>query len=388
MNPNPEPRTMSNQPKVALITGITGQDGSYLAEFLLEKGYIVHGIKRRASSFNTQRIDHIYQDPHIEHANLKLHYGDLSDSSNLTRIIQETQPDEIYNLGAQSHVAVSFESPEYTADVDGMGTLRILEAIRILGLEKKTRFYQASTSELYGLVQETPQKETTPFYPRSPYAVAKLYAYWITVNYREAYGMYACNGILFNHESPRRGETFVTRKITRGLANISQGLEDCLYMGNIDALRDWGHAKDYVRMQWMMLQQDQPEDFVIATGVQYSVRQFINWSAEALGMQLRWEGEGVNEVGYWLNPNPTVIASEARQSMTPRPIVRIDPRYFRPTEVETLLGDPSKAKQKLGWVPEITAQEMCKEMVAHDLAQAKQHALLKANGYQVNVSVE
>jgi len=384
MNPNPEPRTMSNQPKVALITGITGQDGSYLAEFLLEKGYIVHGIKRRASSFNTQRIDHIYQDPHIEHANLKLHYGDLSDSSNLTRIIQETQPDEIYNLGAQSHVAVSFESPEYTADVDGMGTLRILEAIRILGLEKKTRFYQASTSELYGLVQETPQKETTPFYPRSPYAVAKLYAYWICVNYREAYGMYACNGILFNHESPRRGETFVTRKITRGLANIHQGLEDCLYMGNIDALRDWGHAKDYVRMQWMMLQQEQPEDFVIATGVQYSVRQFINWSAEALGMQLRWEGEGVNEVAY------AVIASEARQSMTPtpRPIVRIDPRYFRPTEVETLLGDPSKAKQKLGWVPEITAQEMCAEMVAHDLAQAKQHALLKSNGYQVNVSVE
>jgi GDPmannose 4,6-dehydratase len=382
---------MSNQPKVALITGITGQDGSYLAEFLLEKGYIVHGIKRRASSFNTQRIDHIYQDPHIEHANLKLHYGDLSDSSNLTRIIQETQPDEIYNLGAQSHVAVSFESPEYTADVDGMGTLRILEAIRILGLEKKTRFYQASTSELYGLVQETPQKETTPFYPRSPYAVAKLYAYWITVNYREAYGMYACNGILFNHESPRRGETFVTRKITRGLANISLGLEDCLYMGNIDALRDWGHAKDYVRMQWMMLQQDQPEDFVIATGKQYSVRQFIEWTAAELGMPLRWEGEGVNEVAYAVIASPSpVIASEARQSMTPNPcpIIRIDPRYFRPTEVETLLGDPSKAKQKLGWVPEITAQEMCKEMVAHDLAQAKQHALLKANGYSVNVSVE
>jgi GDPmannose 4,6-dehydratase len=367
------------QHKVALISGITGQDGSYLAEFLLEKGYTVHGIKRRASSFNTQRIDHIYKDPHIEHANLKLHYGDLSDSSNLVRIIKETQPCEIYNLGAMSHVAVSFESPEYTADVDGMGTLRMLEAIRILGMEKKTRFYQASTSELYGLVQETPQRETTPFYPRSPYAVAKLYAYWITVNYREAYGMYACNGILFNHESPRRGETFVTRKITRGLANISQGLEDCLYMGNIDALRDWGHAKDYVRMQWMMLQQDQPEDFVIATGVQYSVRQFINWSAEALGMQLRWEGEGVNEVAYDVN------ASETRKSI---PIVRIDPRYFRPTEVDTLLGDPSNAKTKLGWVPEITAQEMCKEMVAHDLAQAKQHALLKANGYQVNVSVE
>ena len=358
--------------KVALITGITGQDGSYLAEFLLEKGYIVHGIKRRASSFNTQRVDHIYQDPHVNNASFKLHYGDLSDSSNLTRIIQETQPDEIYNLGAQSHVAVSFESPEYTADVDGMGALRILEAIRILGLEKKTRFYQASTSELYGLVQETPQKETTPFYPRSPYAVAKLYAYWITVNYREAYGLYACNGILFNHESPRRGETFVTRKITRGLANISQGLEDCLYMGNINALRDWGHAKDYVRMQWMMLQQEQAEDFVIATGVQYSVRQFIEWTAEELGMPLRWEGEGVNEVGYWND----------------RPIVKIDPRYFRPAEVETLLGDPSKAKQKLGWIPEITAQEMCVEMVASDLAQAKQRALLKQHGYTVNVSVE
>jgi GDPmannose 4,6-dehydratase len=362
----------NSTPKIALITGITGQDGSYLAEFLLEKGYIVHGIKRRASSFNTQRIDHIYQDPHIEHANLKLHYGDLSDSSNLVRIIQETQPDEIYNLGAQSHVAVSFESPEYTADVDGMGTLRLLEAIRILGLEKKTRFYQASTSELYGLVQETPQRETTPFYPRSPYAVAKMYAYWITVNYREAYGLYACNGILFNHESPRRGETFVTRKITRGMANISQGLEDCLYMGNIDALRDWGHAKDYVRMQWMMLQQEQPEDFVIATGLQYNVRQFINWTAEALGMELHWEGEGVNEVGYCKG----------------KPVVKIDPRYFRPTEVDTLLGDPSKAKQKLGWVPEITVQEMCQEMVAHDLTQAKQHALLKDNGYSVNVSVE
>jgi GDPmannose 4,6-dehydratase len=359
-------------PKVALITGITGQDGSYLAEFLLEKGYIVHGIKRRASSFNTQRVDHIYQDPHVDNANFKLHYGDLSDTSNLIRIVQETQPDEIYNLGAMSHVAVSFESPEYTADVDAIGTLRILEAIRILGLEKKTRFYQASTSELYGLVQETPQKETTPFYPRSPYAVAKLYAYWIVVNYREAYGIYACNGILFNHESPRRGETFVTRKITRGMANISQGLEECLYMGNIDALRDWGHAKDYVRMQWMMLQQEQAEDFVIATGMQYSVRQFINWTAAELGMPLRWEGEGVNEVAYWND----------------KAIVRIDPRYFRPTEVETLLGDPTKAKQKLGWVPEITAQEMCAEMVAADLAQAKQHALLKANGYNVNVSLE
>ena len=363
---------MNNQPKVALITGITGQDGSYLAEFLLEKGYVVHGIKRRASSFNTQRVDHIYQDPHVDNANFKLHYGDLSDTSNLVRIVQETRPDEIYNLGAQSHVAVSFESPEYTADVDGMGTLRLLEAIRILGLEKKTRFYQASTSELYGLVQETPQKETTPFYPRSPYAVAKLYAYWITVNYREAYGIYACNGILFNHESPRRGETFVTRKITRGLANISQGLEDCLFMGNIDALRDWGHAKDYVRMQWMMLQQDQAEDFVIATGVQYSVRQFIEKTAAALGMQLRWEGQGVDEVGYWND----------------KPIIKIDPRYFRPTEVETLLGDPSKAKEKLGWVPEITLDEMVAEMVATDLADAKKQALLKQHGYQITVSVE
>jgi GDPmannose 4,6-dehydratase len=371
-------------PKVALITGITGQDGSYLAEFLLEKGYIVHGIKRRASSFNTQRIDHVYQDPHIEHANLKLHYGDLSDTSNLVRIIQETQPDEIYNLGAMSHVAVSFESPEYTADVDAIGTLRLLEAIRILGLEKKTRFYQASTSELYGLVQETPQKETTPFYPRSPYAVAKMYAYWIVVNYREAYGIYACNGILFNHESPRRGETFVTRKITRGLTNISQGLEQCLYMGNIDALRDWGHAKDYVRMQWMMLQQDQPEDFVIATGVQYTVRQFIEWSAQELGITLKFAGEGVNETA-------TVSAIQGDKAPGLKVgdvVVKIDPRYFRPTEVETLLGDPSKAKQKLGWVPKISAQEMCREMVAKDLAQAKQHALLKANGYQVNVSVE
>jgi GDPmannose 4,6-dehydratase len=363
---------MTPPPKVALITGVTGQDGSYLAEFLLEKGYTVHGIKRRASLFNTQRVDHIYQDPHVDNARFKLHYGDLSDSSNLTRIIQEIQPDEIYNLGAQSHVAVSFESPEYTADVDAMGTLRILEAIRILGLEKKTRFYQASTSELYGLVQETPQKETTPFYPRSPYAVAKLYAYWITVNYREAYGIYACNGILFNHESPRRGETFVTRKITRGLANISQGLEDCLYMGNIDALRDWGHAKDYVRMQWMMLQQDKPEDFVIATGKQYSVRQFIEWTAQDLGMSLRWQGAGVDEVGYWDD----------------KPVVRIDPRYFRPTEVDTLLGDPTKAKEKLGWVPEITAREMCAEMAAEDLAQAKKSALLKTHGFSVSMSVE
>ena len=376
--------TPNVSPKVALITGITGQDGSYLAEFLLEKGYVVHGIKRRGSLFNTQRIDHIYQDPHIDNARFKLHYGDLSDTSNLVRIIQETQPDEIYNLGAMSHVAVSFESPEYTADVDGIGTLRILEAIRILGLEKKTRFYQASTSELYGLVQEIPQKETTPFYPRSPYAVAKLYAYWIVVNYREAYGMYACNGILFNHESPRRGETFVTRKITRGLANISQGLEPCLYMGNMDALRDWGHAKDYVRMQWMMLQQDQPEDFVIATGVQYSVRQFIEWSAAELGIKLRFEGQGVDKVAIVES-----IEGAKAPALTPGQIVvRVDPRYFRPTEVETLLGDPSKAKAKLGWTPEITVQQMCAEMVAADLQAAKQHALLKANGFEVNVSVE
>jgi GDPmannose 4,6-dehydratase len=376
--------TGSIHPKVALITGVTGQDGSYLADFLLEKGYIVHGIKRRASLFNTQRVDHIYQDPHIEHANFKLHYGDLSDTSNLIRIVQETQPDEIYNLGAQSHVAVSFESPEYTADVDGIGTLRLLEAIRILGLDKKTRFYQASTSELYGLVQETPQKETTPFYPRSPYAVAKMYAFWIVVNYREAYGMYACNGILFNHESPRRGETFVTRKITRGLANISQGLEQCLYMGNLDALRDWGHANDYVRMQWMMLQQEKADDFVIATGVQYSVRQFIQWSAEELGLTLQFKGQGVNETA-------TVIAirgDNAPGLKVGDVVVKIDPRYFRPTEVETLLGDPSKAKTKLGWVPKITVQEMCKEMVANDLAQAKQHALLKMHGFVVAVSSE
>lgn len=370
--------------KIALITGITGQDGSYLAELLLEKGYVVHGIKRRASSFNTQRVDHIYQDPHVDNANFKLHYGDLSDTSNLIRIVQETQPDEIYNLGAQSHVAVSFESPEYTADVDAMGTLRLLEAIRMLGLEKKTRFYQASTSELYGLVQEVPQKETTPFYPRSPYAVAKMYAYWITVNYREAYGIYACNGILFNHESPRRGETFVTRKITRGLANISQGLETCLYMGNIDALRDWGHAKDYVRMQWMMLQQENPQDFVIATGLQYSVRQFIQWTAEELGITLRFEGEGVNELGI-----VSAINGDTAPAIKVGDIVlRIDPNYFRPTEVETLLGDPTKAKDQLGWTPEITAQEMCREMVLADLAHAKQHALLKKYGYSVNVSIE
>ncbi|BCO27362.1 GDP-mannose 4,6-dehydratase [Rhodoferax lithotrophicus] len=370
--------------KVALITGITGQDGSYLAEFLLEKGYIVHGVKRRASSFNTTRIDHIYQDPHINNAHFTLHYGDLSDSSCLTRIIQQTQPDEIYNLGAQSHVAVSFESPEYTADVDGMGTLRILEAIRILGLQKKTRFYQASTSELYGLVQEIPQRETTPFYPRSPYAVAKLYAYWITVNYREAYGMYACNGILFNHESPRRGETFVTRKITRGLANIAQGLEQCLYMGNMSALRDWGHAKDYVRMQWMMLQQDKPQDFVIATGVQYSVRQFITWTANALGLSIEFNGEGDQEQAV-----VTAITGDGAPALKVGDIiVKVDPRYYRPTEVETLLGDPSKARKELGWITEITAQEMCAEMVSNDLAEAKKHALLKQYGYSVNVSIE
>ncbi len=370
--------------KTALITGITGQDGSYLAEFLLEKGYEVHGIKRRASSFNTQRIDHIYQDPHEPNPKLHLHYGDLSDTSNLTRIIQQVQPDEVYNLGAQSHVAVSFESPEYTADVDAIGTLRLLEAIRFLGLEDKTRFYQASTSELYGLVQETPQRETTPFHPRSPYAVAKLYSYWITVNYREAYGMYACNGILFNHESPRRGETFVTRKITRGLANIAQGLEDCLYMGNIDSLRDWGHAKDYVRMQWMMLQQDSPEDYVIATGVQYSVRQFIEWSAAELGISVEFSGRGVEEIA-------TVKAIEGDNASALKPgdvVMRIDPQYFRPAEVETLLGDPSKARQKLGWVPELTVQDMCEEMVREDLKTAKRHALLKQHGYDLPVSLE
>ncbi len=374
---------MTKTLKVALITGITGQDGSYLAEFLLAKGYVVHGIKRRASSFNTQRVDHLYQDPHVDNSRFKLHYGDLSDTSNLVRIIQETKPDEIYNLGAQSHVAVSFETPEYTADVDAIGTLRLLEAIRILGLEKKTRFYQASTSELFGLVQEIPQRETTPFYPRSPYAVAKMYAYWIVVNYREAYGMYACNGILFNHESPRRGETFVTRKITRGLANIALGLENCLYMGNLDALRDWGHAKDYVRMQWMMLQQEQPEDFVIASGVQYSVRQFLQWSAEELGITLRFEGEGVNEVAIVDKNDGTAVRSLKVGDV----IVRIDPRYFRPTEVDTLLGDPTKARVKLGWTPEVSVQEMCKEMVASDLLEAKRFALLKANGYEVSMKL-
>jgi GDPmannose 4,6-dehydratase len=370
--------------KRALITGITGQDGSYLAEFLLEKGYEVHCIKRRASLFNTARIDHIYEDPHVKNQQFVLHYGDLTDSSNLTRIIQQVQPDEVYNLGAQSHVAVSFESPEYTADVDGMGTLRMLEAIRILGLEKKTRFYQASTSELYGLVQETPQKETTPFYPRSPYAVAKLYAYWITVNYREAYGMYACNGILFNHESPRRGETFVTRKITRGLSNIAQGLESCIYMGNMDALRDWGHAKDFVKMQWLMLQQDKPEDFVIATGVQFSVRDFIRMSAAELGITLRFQGTGLDEKAVV----ESIQGDKAPALKAGDKIVAVDPRYFRPAEVETLLGDPTKAREKLGWVPEITLAEMVREMVAYDLEQARSHALLNKHGYKVTVSRE
>ena len=362
--------------KVALITGITGQDGSYLAELLLEKGYEVHGIKRRSSSLNTQRIDHIYRDPHDTAKGPVLHYGDLTDSSNLVRVLEQVQPDEVYNLGAQSHVAVSFEAPEYTADVDALGTLRLLEGIRLLGLTDKTRFYQASTSELYGLVQETPQKETTPFYPRSPYAVAKLYAYWITVNYREAYGMYACNGILFNHESPRRGETFVTRKITRGLANIAVGLDPCLYMGNIDSLRDWGHAKDFVRMQWMMLQQEHAEDFVIATGKQYSVREFITWAAQDLGITLRFEGSNEQERGI-----VEQVTGDLAPAVKPGDvIVRIDPRYFRPAEVETLLGDPAKAKSRLGWEPQITAREMCAEMVEHDLHDARRQLLLHDHG--------
>ena len=370
--------------KKALITGVTGQDGSYLAEFLLEKGYEVHGIKRRASSFNTERVDHIFQDPHVQNARFKLHYGDLTDSSNLIRIMKEVEPDEVYNLGAQSHVAVSFEAPEYTADVDAIGTLRLLEAIRFLGLEKKTKFYQASTSELYGEVQEIPQKETTPFHPRSPYAVAKMYAYWIAVNYRESYGIYACNGILFNHESPRRGETFVTRKITRGIANIAQGLESCLYLGNMDALRDWGHAKDYVRMQWMMLQQDKPEDFVIATGKQISVREFVAMSAKEAGITLEFSGEGVDEIA-----TVTGVAGDNAPGVKEGDvIVKVDPRYFRPAEVETLLGDPTKAKEKLGWVPEISVEEMCAEMVQADLDKAKQHALLKSSGYNVSFSVE
>ena len=370
--------------KKALITGITGQDGSYLAEFLLEKGYEVHGIKRRSSLFNTGRVDHIYQDPNVDNARFKLHYGDLTDSSNLTRILSEIEPDEVYNLGAQSHVAVSFESPEYTADVDALGTLRLLEAIRFLGLEEKTRFYQASTSELYGLVQEIPQKETTPFHPRSPYAVAKMYAYWIAVNYREAYGMYACNGILFNHESPRRGETFVTRKITRGLCNIAMGLEPCLFMGNIDALRDWGHAMDYVRMQWMMLQQEEPEDFVIATGVQYSVREFISWTANELGIELEFEGAGIEEMARVIS----ITGDKAPALSVGDIVMRVNPRYFRPAEVETLLGDPTKAKEKLGWVPEITAQEMCAEMVEEDHKAARRNALLKEHGLELPVSVE
>ena len=370
--------------KKALITGVTGQDGSYLAEFLLSKGYEVHGIKRRASLFNTERVDHIYEDPHNEDPHFFLHYGDLTDTSNLTRILSEVQPDEVYNLGAQSHVAVSFEAPEYTADVDAMGTLRLLEAIRFLGLEKKTKFYQASTSELYGLVQEIPQKETTPFYPRSPYAVAKMYAYWITVNYRESYGMYACNGVLFNHESPRRGETFVTRKITRGIANIAQGLESCLYLGNMDALRDWGHAKDYVRMQWMMLQQDTAEDFVIATGKQISVRDFVRLSCKEAGISVEFSGEGVNEIATVAAVDENIAPGVKVGDV----IVKVDPRYFRPAEVETLLGDPSKAKDKLGWVPEITVEEMCAEMVASDLEKAKQHALLKTHGYKISVAKE
>jgi len=370
--------------KIALITGITGQDGSYLAEFLLDKGYEVHGIKRRSSSLNTERIDHIYQDIHSESPDFFLHYGDLTDTSNLTRLLSKIEPDEVYNLGAQSHVAVSFECPEYTADVDGIGTLRLLEAIRFLGLEKKTRFYQASTSELYGEVQETPQTEKTPFYPRSPYGVAKMYAYWMVVNYREAYGLHASNGILFNHESPRRGETFVTRKITRAIANISQGLDSCLYLGNMDALRDWGHARDYVKMQWMMLQQEQADDFVIATGKQYSVRQFVEFSASEVGISIEWQGSGVNEKGVVSavtgNAAPSVKVGDV--------VVSVDPKYFRPAEVETLLGDPTKAKEKLGWVPETTFQEMVVEMVQHDLKIAKQHALLKSHGYDVSLSNE
>jgi len=365
--------------KKALITGITGQDGSYLAELLLDKGYEVHGIKRRASSFNTERIDHLYEDPHVKNPKLFLHYGDLSDTSNLTRIIQEVKPDEVYNLAAQSHVAVSFEVPEYTADVDALGTLRLLEAIRFLGLEKTTKFYQAATSELYGLVQETPQNEATPFHPRSPYGVAKLYAYWITVNYRESYGMYACNGILFNHESPRRGETFVTRKITRAMANMAHGLESVLFLGNLDALRDWGHAKDYVRMQWMMLQQEEPDDYVIATGNQISVREFVNLAAKEIGVVLEFSGNGIDEVGVV----KSVDTSLAPSLNVGDEILRVDPRYFRPAEVETLLGDPSKAKAQLGWKPEITVEEMCSEMVAKDVEVAKRDSLLKTHGFDV-----
>ena len=366
--------------KKALITGVTGQDGSYLAEFLLEKGYEVHGIKRRSSSFNTERVDHIYQDPHEQNPKFFLHYGDLTDTSNLVRLMSEIEPDEVYNLGAQSHVAVSFESPEYTADVDAIGTLRLLEAIRFLKLENKTRFYQASTSELYGLVQEIPQTETTPFHPRSPYAVAKMYAYWIAVNYREAYGMYACNGILFNHESPRRGETFVTRKITRALSRISQGLQDCLFLGNMDALRDWGHAKDYVEMQWLMLQQDKLSDYVIATGVQVSVRDFVNKSAARLGLELEWKGSGTEEEGIVVSQGDE--ACKHGLDLVGKRIVAVDPRYYRPAEVETLLGDPSKAKRELGWTPKITLDELVNEMVDSDLEIAKRDALVESHGYQ------
>jgi GDPmannose 4,6-dehydratase len=368
---------MAQTPKVALITGITGQDGAYLAEFLLKKGYVVHGIKRRSSLFNTDRIDHLYKDPHVDGRKFILHYGDLTDSTNLIRIVQDVKPDEIYNLAAQSHVAVSFEEPEYTANADGIGALRLLEAIRICGLEKTTRFYQASTSELYGLVQETPQKETTPFYPRSPYAVAKLYAYWITVNYREAYGIYACNGILFNHESPIRGETFVTRKITRALARIVLGLQDCLYLGNMSALRDWGHAKDYVEMQWLMLQQEVAEDFVIATGVQYSVREFVDLAAKELGVTLSFEGEGESEIG-----RITAVNNPEAKFKVGDTVVRVDPRYFRPTEVETLLGDPTKAKQKLGWTPVTTLQQLVSEMAQSDFTSAKRDSLVKQHGFQ------
>jgi GDPmannose 4,6-dehydratase len=388
----PVQRKVFGMSKVALITGITGQDGAYLAEFLLKKGYIVHGIKRRASLFNTDRIDYLYQHPHVENRNFILHYGDLTDSTNLIRIIQQVQPDEIYNLAAQSHVGVSFETPEYTANADGLGTLRILEAIRILGLEQKTRFYQASTSELYGLVQEVPQKETTPFYPRSPYAVAKLYSYWITVNYREAYGLFACNGILFNHESPVRGETFVTRKITRAVARISLGLQSCLFLGNLNALRDWGHARDYVEAQWLMLQQNQPEDFVIATGVQYSVRQMVETAAAVVGITLRWEGQGKEEVGIvdGVEVPGRGTGDAGREipssSLVPRPaigsvIVRIDPRYYRPTEVETLLGDPTKAREKLGWVPKTTFAELVEEMVRSDLEEAQRDELCRRHGF-------
>jgi GDPmannose 4,6-dehydratase len=369
--------------KTALITGITGQDGSYLAEFLLDKGYTVHGIKRRSSLFNTQRVDHIYQDPHDEDVRFQMHYGDLTDTSNLVRIIRETEPDEIYNLGAQSHVAVSFEAPEYTADVDAIGTLRLLEAIRFLGMEKKTRFYQASTSELYGLVQEIPQRETTPFYPRSPYAVAKLYAYWTVVNYREAYGLYACNGILFNHESPRRGETFVTRKITRGLVEIAQGLSECLYLGNLNALRDWGHAKDYVRMQWLMLQQNEPDDYVIASGTQYSVREFVERSASRIGIVLRWEGEGVDEVGVIDRIESSNIEDRCPAVQAGQTIVRVDPRYFRPAEVETLLGDPTKAREKLGWELEISFDDLVNEMVDADMIEARQRKLVRGVNWTI-----